>query len=177
MAKGKFRKNMQARERELQSLRKEFCTPTANGTAAANKYNQAKENNYFDDLIDDLLKKASNEAKRGGDKVLLKDNHILFRFYAATKHANDRVAIYINNQELFEFSDKYNLVIENKTIYFVPVPTGYVLNSKATQYPFITIQKEILVDEIKKSGAENDKEYLLHELPRRRNVRVWYVEV
>ena len=175
MAKGKFRKNMHAREQELQSLRNEYCKPTPSGQAASNSYRE----HYFDNLIDDLYKKAEeNGTKRGGGKrVILSDNECLFRFYQTDSKKSSKISIYFNCSNLIEFSNKYELLVENKTIYFVPIESGYTLVDYNTVYPYMSIANGKTTEDLKTSGIEADKHYKLRELPRRKNIRVFYIEV
>ena len=179
MAKGKFRKNMHAREQELQSLRNEYCKPTPSGQAASNSYRE----HYFDNLIDDLYKKAEENGmkKGGGKRVILEENHCLFRFHQKANEAKTtkslKVSIYFNCPNLLEFSNKYEVIIEGKTIYFVPIDTGYTLVDSNTTFPYLGIANINVTEDLKASGIEADKPYKLRELPRRRNIRVFYIEV
>lgn len=184
MAKGKFRKDMRVREKSLQELRNEYCAkPTPNGTAAANSYkNNSEHSNYFDNLIDDLTQEAIEIGckRSSGKRVILQANQCMFRIYNNRVYDNKgtKMSLYFNCDDLIEFSGNYEVIPRGKTVYFLSIESGYrIMNNGSTTYPYIGISKGETVEVLKKNGAIADKPYTLHELPRKDNTRVWWIEL
>lgn len=170
MAKGKFKKQMHEKGMDLQKLRNELnVKPTSNGYAVAESYNH--NSNYIDSFIDDLMDESKQMSKRGRSSLFVKQASVLVR---ETKHQNEtEFVLYINHDEMIEYSDRFNPILRDKTLYFVPDLNGLKIETVGS-YPKLrmwSLRKQIA------PLVEVDKNYPIHKIVSRDNRKIWFIEL
>lgn len=170
MAKGKFKQQMHEKGISLQNSRNTLGTkPTSNGYAVADSYNH--NSNYIDSFIDDLFEESSNLQKTGRRGIFINDNCSICRIV----HPKDGVEIifYLNNSEMIEYSDRYNFILREKTLYFVPDRNGLKVEVSGN-YPKLRTKR---LGNTLKPLVVNDKEYSIHKIVSRDNRKVWFIDL
>ena len=171
MAKGKFKKQMHEKGMDLQKLRTELnAKPTSNGYAVAESYNH--NSNYIDSFIDDLMDESKKMHYKGkGRTIILKPASTLAR--EITSHGEKEFHFYINHDEMIEYSDRFNTILRERTLYFVPDSHGMKLDFNGT-FPKLRAWslRKALVDLV-----EVDKSYPIHKIVSRDNRKVWFIEL
>lgn len=167
MAKGKFKKQMHEKGMDLQKLRSELvANPTPKGKAVADSYNH--NTNYIDSIIDDLFEESNTMSVRGRD-LEVADSHLRAR--ETTNKGKIAFIFYINCPEMTEYSDKFNPILRERTLYFVPDLNGLKIYNKGN-YPSMRVIRECL-----NSVVEHNKEYHIHKIVSRDNRKVWFIDL
>lgn len=171
MAKGKFKKQMHEKGMDLQKLRSELnAKPTSNGYAVAESYNH--NSNYIDSFIDDLMDESKQMTKRGGNiSLLVKEGFALVR--VAKNHDEIDYSFYFNHEEMFEYSDRFNAILRDRTLYFVPDSNGLKVDFNGS-FPKLrtwSLRKQIA------PLVEINKNYPIHKIVSRDNRKIWFIEL
>lgn len=170
MAKGKFKKQMHEKGMDIQRLRNEMnIKPTSNGYALADSINN--NSNYIDSFIDDLMDESSQMNKRGRAAVNVNKASALARTHLT--HGETEYVFYINHPEMTEYSDRFNTILRDKTLYFVP-------DLKGKKIDLCGVFPKIRAYEVRKELSELveiDKNYPIHKIVSRDNRKIWFIEL
>ena len=103
--------------------------------------------------------------------MLVKEGFALVR--VAKNHDEIDYSFYFNHEEMFEYSDRFNAILRDRTLYFVPDSNGLKVDFNGS-FPKLrawSLRKQLA------SLVEINKNYPIHKIVSRDNRKIWFIEL